>query len=387
MLTRELRSWLRDPMRIDLLIFSLTYGLVFCLLPATAGWWGLLPWAGVLAVAMAAATSANLYGTDGTALWLTLITPGAEQADVRGRQLAWLLAVAPVATLITLAATALSGEVGAWPWVLALLPAVTGGGAGLVVLLAVTGLVPGTDPHLRGANPLSFNDDFGALAGQAVSMLVLVTLTALPASAVVLAGTWLERPVLAWAGVPTGVLTGCLCAWWLGRLAHRRLLARGPELLALMRHGPEPAGLQGGGAQPSLPPLPLGQTVLVYACWSLAWLPLFPQGLVPLVFKLAGSPVRSWFLPLYLPPAWQWPVILGMIALGLAMVGTAVAIPRRHARRHLAVGAPGPAPTQAALLSPPAAAGGGGRPARRRPGRRPTAARAAPGAARPSRPR
>ncbi|HEX2516072.1 MAG TPA: alpha/beta hydrolase, partial [Chloroflexota bacterium] len=133
-----------------------------------------------------------------------------------------------------------------------------------------------------------------------------------------------------------GVLTGCLCAWWLGRLAHRRLLARGPELLALMRHGPEPASLQGGAAQPSVPPLPLGQTVVVYACWSLAWLPLFPQGLVPLVFKLAGSPVRSWFLPLYLPPAWQWPVILGMIALGLAMVGTAVAIPRRHARRHRA---------------------------------------------------
>ena len=50
---------------------------------------------------------------------------GGRAGDVRGRQLAWLLVVAPVATLVTLAATALSGEVGAWPWVLALLPAVT----------------------------------------------------------------------------------------------------------------------------------------------------------------------------------------------------------------------------------------------------------------------
>ena len=162
-------------------------------------------------------------------------------------------------------------------------------------------------------------------------------------------------------------------------------LGPGPALVALLRHGPEPAALQGGPAQASLPPLPLGQTVVVYVCWSLAWLPLFPQGLVPLAFKLAGSPVRSWFLPLYLPPAWQWPVILGMIALGLAMVGTAVAIPRRHARRHLAVGAPGPAPTRLPCCRQPPAAGGGGRPARLRPGRRPRAARAAPGGARPNR--
>ena len=119
----------------------------------------------------------------------------------------------------------------------------------------------------------------------------------------------------------------------------------------------------GGSAQPSLPPLPLGQTVLVYVCWSLARLPLFPQGLVPLVFKLAGSPVRSWFLPLYLPPAWQWPVILGMIALGLAMVGTAVAIPRgAPAPVAPAAGVPPPGRRLPASPSGGAAPSGAGRP-------------------------
>ena len=39
---------------------------------------------------MGAVTASNLYGQDGTALWLTLLAPGSERADVRGRQLAWL---------------------------------------------------------------------------------------------------------------------------------------------------------------------------------------------------------------------------------------------------------------------------------------------------------
>jgi ABC-2 type transport system permease protein len=217
--------------------------------------------------------------------------------------------------------------------VLALLPALAGGGAGLVAQCSVAGLVPGLDPHQRGANPLGFTDDSGARTDQAVRVLVLVALTALPASAVVLAGVRLGSPALAWAGPPTGLLSGALFAWWLGAVAQRRLAARGPELLALMRRGPAPDAAAAAAGKPAPPPMPLVETVIVYACWALAWLPLFPQGLVAAAFKLTGSPVRSWFLALYLPPAWQWPVILGMIALGLALIGVAVAIPRRHARR------------------------------------------------------
>jgi ABC-2 type transport system permease protein len=122
-----------------------------------------------------------------------------------------------------------------------------------------------------------------------------------------------------------------LFAWLLGGIAARRLRERGPEMLALMRSGTVPAkGVKPGGWQ--LPPMPRGTVVLVYLCWSLFWLPLFPQGIVPLVFKLIGTSARSWFLALYLPPVWQWPVIIGMIALGLVMIATALAIQRRCER-------------------------------------------------------
>ena len=54
-----------------------------CLGLAALGATALLPFAGALTALMAAVTSANLYGQDGTALWLTLLTPGSEHADVR----------------------------------------------------------------------------------------------------------------------------------------------------------------------------------------------------------------------------------------------------------------------------------------------------------------
>jgi hypothetical protein len=67
------------------------------------------------------------------------------------------------------------------------------------------------------------------------------------------------------------------------------------------------------------------------ACWSLCWIPLFPQGIVALVMKLAGTPSRSWFLALYLPAAYQWFVIAAMVGIGLTMLTTAVRITRTRA--------------------------------------------------------
>ena len=37
-------------------------------------------------------------------------------------------------------------------------------------------------------------------------------------------------------------------------------------------------------------------------------------------------PTRSWFLALYLPDAYQWPLIAAMIALGLSMLGAGVSL-------------------------------------------------------------
>ncbi len=41
-----------------------------------------------------------------------------------------------------------------------------------------------------------------------------------------------------------------------------------------------------------------------------------------------------WFLALHLSEPWQWPVIVAMITVGAAMLGVAIALPRRLPRRH-----------------------------------------------------
>ncbi|MDF5759008.1 hypothetical protein [Spongiactinospora sp. TRM90649] len=313
---KELRAWWRDLVRIQLLATAFSFAIVAPLLLLTLDAWGMVPFAGLIAIVMAAASSANLYGADGTALWLTLMTPGAERADVRGRQLAWLLIVGPAAVVLSLAGTLVSGLTWAWPWVLGMLPALLGGGAGIIVLLAVTSLVPGTDPHKRGGNPLSTGADETAETSLAWLVLVAVPATALPA-----AGAILLHP---WAGIATGVLTGALCAWGFGRIAYRRLEGHGIDLLNLMKHGPSP---QAG--KPTTADLPVRHRIGVTISYTIAWLPLFPQGLVPMVMKIFGIGDRSWFLALHLPPIWQWPTIIFMIALGLLMFGYAILIPVR----------------------------------------------------------
>jgi ABC-2 type transport system permease protein len=79
---KELRSWWRDPTRTNAFILALAWALMTCLLPLTLSpitslTTILLPWAGSAILLMAAPVTANLYGLDGTALWLTLLTPGA----------------------------------------------------------------------------------------------------------------------------------------------------------------------------------------------------------------------------------------------------------------------------------------------------------------------
>ncbi|HEV7710355.1 MAG TPA: histidine kinase [Asanoa sp.] len=78
--------------------------------------------------------------------------------------------------------------------------------------------------------------------------------------------------------------------------------------------------------------VPPWETAVVVACWSVGWLPLFPQGLVAAGSKLTGNTNASWFLPLHLSDPWQWPAIIGMIALGLAMYALAIWLPARRSR-------------------------------------------------------
>ncbi|GAT69181.1 signal transduction histidine kinase [Planomonospora sphaerica] len=79
--------------------------------------------------------------------------------------------------------------------------------------------------------------------------------------------------------------------------------------------------------------MPWWKWLIVGTGWGLAWLPLFPQGLVTLVMKLVAPEERSWLLPLYLPDPWSWMMIVFDIALGTAMYAAAVLLPIQHSRR------------------------------------------------------
>ena len=204
---KELRLWLREPVRLSCLVIAVVVGAGTGVLPRlTAGTGLLLPFAGTITVVIAAACACNLYGNDGSSVWLTVITPGSARADVRGRQAGWLIAVGPYAVASTVVLTAVSGRPQAWPWALGLLTAALGGGAGL---LAIGSLIS-VQPLDAAGNPTP------AWSLKVHVALVVVPLTALPTALVLVAGG-------GWLAVLAGVLTGVALTSWLGRLAVTRL--------------------------------------------------------------------------------------------------------------------------------------------------------------------
>lgn len=212
---KELRLWLREPIRLSCLVIAIIVGAGTGVLPrVTAGTGLLLPFAGAITVVIAAACACNLYGNDGSSIWLTVLTPGSARADVRGRQAGWLIAVGPYAIASTVVLTAVSGEPQAWPWALGLLAAVLGGGVGL---LAIGSLVS-VQPLDAAGNPTP------AWSLKVHVAVVAVSLTALPAALVLVAGG-------RWLALPAGILTGAVLASWLGRLAITRLADRQVQIL------------------------------------------------------------------------------------------------------------------------------------------------------------
>ena len=295
---KELRTWLRDPPRIQSLVTAPVFAILTCLLPVLFGSTAFLPFAGAITALMAAVTTSNLYGQDGTALWLTVF--------------------GPMSLLLTVAGSWLHGDPALWPWALAATFSMLGGAAGVLLVVATDQLVPGPDPHLNKNSPL----DHGDLTGQAFVMLLLAAGTAVPALAVVLAGALLAQPQLAWAGVAVAVLTGAGFFIVLGRTAAERLRTRGPELLYLMRAGAEHQAETGEGIS-VFKEMPAHRRNLLWTSFFVGAIALFPQAMVPIGMKLSGNVESVWFLALHLPEPLQWPTIGFMVLLGLLAFGFA----------------------------------------------------------------
>src|SRR5262249_30532066 len=179
---KELRAWARQPRRAVEVRSAIWAALIVAVMPAAFGSTVLWPFAGLALLLTAAVTGSNIYGSDGSAIWLTVETPGTERADVRGRQVAWLLVFGSLSLIGTVVFTTLSGATWAWPWVLAVLPALAGASVGLIPWIAL--LLPGPLPERRGADPLDPGDDprtTGALVTQGVLMTFLPLLLVTPA--------------------------------------------------------------------------------------------------------------------------------------------------------------------------------------------------------------
>ncbi len=209
---KELRLWLRDPIRLTCLLISLVVGTATCVLPAvTSGFDSLEPFGGALTVLIAGACACNLYGNDGVSLWLTIMTPGAASADVRGRQLAWLLLVGPYAALATVVLSIAGGSTRCGLWAGALTAALLGGGAGV----AAVGSVIWVQPLDDAGSPTP------AWSLKVHLVLIVVAATAAPTVvAILLAGARIGLIVGALSGIALGPSLGSRAA---GRLSKRQL--------------------------------------------------------------------------------------------------------------------------------------------------------------------
>ncbi|WP_031070791.1 hypothetical protein [Streptomyces sp. NRRL S-118] len=334
---KELRTWWRDPIRTQSIVLGPAFAVITALFPLIFDFTAAFPFVGAAGALMAAATCANLYGQDGTALWLTLTVPGKERADVRARQLAWLIVFGPLTLLLTLAGTLVHGDPDLLPWALAGNIAALGGGSGLLIWASVAVLVPGPDPRKSKNSPM----DHGDVTGQSFLMFFLVALAVGPTLGVAWAGHALERPALLWASLPVALLTGVLSHVLLGSVAARKLRDQGPELLHLMRSGAPSSTAtpeEGVGKSP-FETMSAQRQTLMWTAMAVGLIGLLPQGLVPLGIKLSGSPDKVWFLALHVSDPWQWPVIAAMVLIGVSGFWAAYGLYRAEKSRGQAVAA------------------------------------------------
>ena len=222
---RELKTWFRDPQRsLELRHAWLTPLLMIALVAPTDWSWG-LPFVGVMAAALAAMAAVNTYALDGTALWQLLTTPGAIRADVRGRQVAWLLLLGLPVLIGTILLCLVSPDL----WAVAFGAALTATGAACAASPLLSALMPAIGADAR--DRVSTGQNAGnAAGGQMTAFTVVLAGAVLPgviAQALGLGSVWLAHLVL-------GAGLGVLMIVGLQSLTQKRLERSGLELVSAM---------------------------------------------------------------------------------------------------------------------------------------------------------
>jgi hypothetical protein len=339
-ITKEIFSWSRDRLRGRFLRMAFWTGILICIAISYVAGQFMLVFMGAFVAIFAGMLCSNLYGSDGTALWLMLMTPGTEQIDVRARQWAWLIMIAPLVIGLSVLGYVLGGYNQAWTlsFMLAVIPALLGGGAGFVLLMSVISPVVKADPYQRSSNPGNANNNIAGQVFLSWIMTYLVAGSALPAAAFVVIGMLIGNRFVIWIGIWVGVLCGLLLPWILGRVAYKRLEKRGLEILYRFRMGPSTGKTK---VVRSKPDNFCGQTQLdgitaknqikllrpylgrAIWFWSIGGFMLVFEGVIPLIGVLIKSRFedgRFWYIPWYFPDNIRSLVCIIFIALGGLMV-------------------------------------------------------------------
>ncbi|WP_370947577.1 hypothetical protein AB5J62_08465 [Amycolatopsis sp. cg5] len=234
---KELLAWRRDARRRTTMFTAIIIGPAIMVAPSLyeGSAAPFAAFAGVFLAFYVPLYTANMYGLDGSGLWHTLLTPGAIRADVRGRQLAWLLIVGPIGLACCLVLPAVTGHPGTYPLVLSLFAVLVLAGAGSAVQQSVMAPYPLPDQR-KSSNPFASGGNPGcAKMLPLLGMELLVAVATIPVVIVEVVGYNQDLVVLCWLGLPLGIAIGGAFYWFWGKSAVARLTMAGPDILEELR--------------------------------------------------------------------------------------------------------------------------------------------------------
>jgi len=233
---KELRTWWRDPWRNLEVQSSIWFGLFIAAYGMIAGLPQIAGLAGIAVALMVALSGANLFGQDGTALWQLVVgqSPQAVRADIRGRQIALIVALGLPGFALSALMMALTGVYEFAVPIFAVLVATLGAGTGIAVVMSVVGVTPGVDPHRR-VNATDAGENGFAITVALHLLPLFIAPTAAMAAPLAFDQGRLP-PWFAAATLAVALGNAVVVAWAGGTVAVRRLDSHLPETFARLRY-------------------------------------------------------------------------------------------------------------------------------------------------------